>query len=204
MDEVVDFVKRDPVAGYVAIAIIGARPPKPRIIVQLKGRSLVLPDWTGNEWRWFGEVAVRYSDAVDKARAGIDSVRSANRKLTALDQNVMKERGDGKPTPLEASDYYDAAVRLVIAAHVASDREASGATFAQALKEAIPNAPRVIGESLASALGAGGDILKPIVVEALKITGEVFSQTFGIGIGVVLAIAAGWWLWNHSKHSKEE
>lgn len=198
-EEVLDFVKRDPVAGFVAIAIIGARPPKPRIIVKLKGRSIVLPDWNRDEWRWYGGVAFRYADDVDKARAGKPLVDRANGKLTSLDSSLPEH-----PTPEQAAAYYDAAVRLVIAAHVASDREASGPTFAQALKESILHVPRTIGESLAATLSAGGDILKPVVAEALKITAEVFEQTFGIGIGIVLVIAAGWWLWNNSKKSKEE
>lgn len=198
MDEVLDLARRDPIATFVAIPIAAARPPRPRILVELKGRTLVLPDWTGSEWGWYGDLAIRYADSVDKARAGVKDVQRANRNLTAL-RAPMKNLGDSKPDPLHASKFYFATVKLVIAAHVASDKAASGVMFVDAFKESVKNVPTTIGEALAALLGAGGDVIKPIIREAVKITAEVFEQSIGIGIGIVLIGLAAWWVWQNSR-----
>lgn len=202
MDEVLDFARKDPVATFVAIPIAGGRPPRTRVIVQLKGRSIALPDWSGAEWAWFGKLAFRYADSVDKARSGIKLVERANQSLTAMDE-PMRDLGDKHPSPAFAATYYDAAVKLVIAAHVASDREASGIMFVDAFKQSFKEVPRTIGEALAALLSAGGDVVKPVIAEAIKITAEVFEQSIGIGIGVIALIAIGVWWWsNKSKHSE--
>jgi hypothetical protein len=197
LDDALAFVKKDPIAGFIAIPIIGARAPRPQIVVKLKGRSLVLPDWTGEEWAWYGTLAIKYSDSMDKTRAGFKDVRAANERFTPL-FTAMRALGSAKPDPNQAAAYYDRAVRLVIAAHNSGDPE-SGTTFVNAFKEAIPNAPRVIGESLAAALSVGGDVLKPVIKSALDIMSEVFEIAVGTGIGLILLIGVGLYLWSQSQ-----
>jgi hypothetical protein len=198
LDEALELVKRDPIAGFVAIPIIGARAPRPQVIVKLKGRSLILPDWTGAEWAWYGGLAFRFADSVDKAREGIRLVENANRKLTPLHLE-MKSLALSKPTPAKAAAYYDATVRLVIAANVASDQSVSGPLFVTAFKESLREVPKTIGEALAAVLSAGGDVVKPIIRESIKIAADVFDHAIGTSIGLILIVGLGLWLWSKSK-----
>lgn len=197
LDDALAFVKKDPIAGFVAIPIIGARAPRPQILVKLKGRSLVLPDWTGAEWTWYGNLAVKYADSVSVSARGRDDRANANRKLTAL-RGPMQSLGGDKPDPKVAAAYYDACVRLVIAAHVGGDPD-SGPKFVSAFKVAAAEAPQVIGEALAAALTAGGDVLKPVIKSALDILSEVFEIAVGTGLGLILLLGFGLYLWSQRK-----
>jgi hypothetical protein len=201
LDDALNFVKKDPVGGFIAIPIIGARPPRPQIVVKLKGRSLVLPDWSGDEWTWYGDLAIKYADSVSVSARGRDDRANANRRLTEL-RGPMKSLGSSKPAPEAAAAYYDRCVRLVIAAHVGSDSD-SGQKFVDAFKEAVKEAPTVIGEALAAALSAGGDVLTPVVKEALKIAGQVFDAALGTSIGLIAIVALGLYLWSKSRNKEE-
>jgi uncharacterized protein YbjT (DUF2867 family) len=201
MDDALAFVQKDPVAGFVAIPIIGARPPKKAVIVKLKGRDLLLPDWTGKEWIWYADLASRFADTVDKNRAGKLDVEANVKRLAPL-YIAMQSVGAGRPTPVAAAAFYDRCVRLVIAARHAGDSDA-GPTFAAAFKDAFVNVPATIGEALAAVLSAGGDVIKPIIRESIKITGDVFEEVTGIGIGLIAIVALGLYLWTQSKHGKD-
>jgi len=197
LDDALEQVKRDPIAGYIAIAVIAARPPRPGIVVKLKGRNLLLPDWTQDEWAWYGSLAFKYADSVDKSRRGAEDVSRANQRLSSLAMF-----GPDKPSPEKAAAFYDAAVRLVIAAHVAGDPE-TGVKFVDAFKAQLSNIPGTIIEALRTGLTN----MTKVQREAAKIAGEIFSRPVGAVLGGLLAglgplgialIAGGaYYLWKH-------
>lgn len=199
LDDALNLIKRDPVRAFVSIPIIGARAPNPQIVVKLKGRSLVLPDWTAGEWAWYGHLAFDYADSVDKALAGARLVDRANGRLTSLNQKMRSLGTKDKPTPKDAADYYDAAVRLVIATHVASDSDASGPLFVDAVKASIKEAPAAI---LAFIFGKPGTAAIAVGKEAARVLDEIFDFA-KFGLGLIAIVAVGWWLWNHKSNQEE-
>ena len=202
LDDVLALLKKDPVKGYVTIAVLAARPPNPAILVKLKGRSLVLPDWDAGEWQWYGKIALDIGarlriKTMTENRAG--DLRGVDRAAAKV-KSLMPNR---KPTPQEAAAFYDACVRLIIAARAAADEKTFTEISDESLREASKEIPLTIGSVIASLLrGPVKDILIPATKAAAEILVEIFEEVAKSGLGLIVVIGLGLYLW--SQHGKGE
>jgi hypothetical protein len=180
LDDALQLASKDPPVGFVALAVAGAKAPSPSIRVVTKGRTIVLPAWTGSEWGWYGQLALALASKLDAKNPVAQRDKDvAAAKLLAI-HPAMQALGSALPSEKQAFAYYDAAVRLVIAANAA----ASGPTRAQlaleAFGSAVVEAPRTILNG----------ITKDIPREAAGILSDIFLSAVGGLKAPVLIIGA--------------
>jgi len=203
LNDVVLVAKKDPVAFYVGLAVAAAQPPARAIVVPLVGRRLVLPDWSGDEWAWYGDTANRFAANVEAGnpRAGEDMATQVG--LLAPRLEAMRALGAQRPAPADAAAFYDRSVRVVIASANAATAETRGKLAFEAFSEAIPEAPAAILTAIKSTLTGGLANMTKIQREASKILGQIFSEPFkavaggllaGLGPTGILLIAGGLYL----------
>ncbi len=209
--------------GFVSIAIIGAAPPSPGLIVNLKGRTLLLPDWKGDEWRWYMDLALAIANkqetrndtaitaSKDRAIATAKSVR-----VKLLDDARVSAANSAAPgsrySPDEAFAIYDAAVRLVIASNAAGAGASKGAMAVEAFKERLLEMPEELRDKFISMLQDKRDLLfKVLPKKAAEILKDVFDATaagLGLSLSHPLVIAGillgGYYLYNRFGKHKEE
>lgn len=207
ISDVLKFMEKDPIAGYVSIPVVAARPPAPRIIVELSGRNLVLPDWTGLEWAWYGSIANDLTNDVGtgvhrRQMRGSRDVQRARSKLAPL-MSAMKGLVNNRPLPQDAGAFYNAAVRLLIAAQAAVTTDPFGPIFVESVKEAFKEVPQTIGLALAATLRTGAEVLGPVAKEAGKIAVDIFGAIAKSGIGLIAIAALGLWWYLKQGNRKE-
>jgi hypothetical protein len=206
LDDALKAVAKDPPAGFVAIAVAAAQPPAKAIVVKLKGRTLLLPDWGGTEWLWFLDLAIAIAKSQpskdDDSAFGRAKVRA---QAVATD---LRTRSAGARASLDAShpsadlalEFYNDAVNLVLASNAAATGPTAGELAADAFKFGLVNAPATIATALKFAFEGGLTNMTKVQGEAAKILGELFARPLaavtggllsGLGPFGVLALAAG-------------
>lgn len=207
LNEALDKLKSDPVRGFVMIPVIGARPPNKGILVSTKGQTLLLPDWSNEEWLWYLQLSLRIADSLDTVLKGDESIVSGSRdkkrargKVAGFVNGLLATTvAQDHPTPATALAMYMAAVKLVIAAVAISTGPTVGDLVLDSFKAAFKEAPARIGAALATALGVGGEVLIPAFKAAGDILAEIFEQAVK-SLFIPIAIGLGlWWAWNKSK-----
>jgi hypothetical protein len=195
LDDALKLASKDPPLAFVGLAVAGAKPPQPSIVVKTKGRTLVLPAWTGEEWGWYGRLAFKLASSMPaKEPVGQRSVDRATSNLLAL-HPAMQSLGTVRPGEKQAFDYYIAANKLVIAASAATAADSRGKMALDAFGSAVVEAPRTLLDA----------ITKDIPREAAKVLNDVFksaAQGFGLGnlsIGMVLVGGAVLWMFINRK-----
>lgn len=205
LDDALKLVKRDPPAAFVGLAVTAAQPPAAAIVVPLKGRQLLLPDWSGVEWKWYCDLAVAIAKSQEvKNSAGAADVARALAELAPL-ATTAATLGASHPTTDQAGAIYTAAVKLVIASNAAATGSTAGELATQAFKTALVEAPQVILDSLKAGLEKGLSNMTKVQREAARILGEIFIEPIkaigggllaGLGpFGIALLAGAAWFLW---------
>jgi hypothetical protein len=200
IDDALKLVRKDPVGVFVGIAIASAQPPSPGVVVKLKGRTLLLPDWTGDEWLWYCKLASRFAAATDEKNASGETDKS--RQLGNLTPHMVKMRqlGTSKPTPGDAAACYTQAVKLVIATNAASTGPTAGDLAFDSFKAGILEAPATVLNALKFTLEGGLSNMTKVQREAARIIGQIFIEPVkaltggllaGLGPTGILVLAVG-------------
>lgn len=205
--DALELMKKDPVVGFVAIPTIAIKGAGAEIAAPVKGRTVALPPWTGKEWDWYGGLAF---DVARRLQAdGIDgfidlfdghaskSVRRAAENLRPLSKPML-DLGATQPTPAAAGAYYEAAVKLVIAAVAAHGRKGAGEILLESIKESLVQAPATVVDGIKVGISEGADGLAFIGRQANKIVRSVF----GVGVGTIVMIAVVGYLWLESRKGR--
>lgn len=188
MPTVADALKlaqKDPVTAYVTLAVVAAHPPSKRLVVRTKGRTLVLPAWTGSEWAWYGQLAFSIAKSLDVANPAVQADKDrAQAKLLAL-HPAMQTLGDVVAPEKAAFNYYDACVRLVIESVADAAVASRGRLAAEAIGRGFVEAPATIARAVAGAFKDFGDLYFRIWPrEAMKqLRGFFGAVAEGAGLG---------------------
>lgn len=187
IDDALNLVRKDPVGVFVGIAIAAAHPPNPGVVVKLKGRTLLLPDWNGTEWHWYCDLAAKFAKATDEKNAAGETDKA--RQLATLTPHAvrMRELGARKPTPDDAAACYTQAVKLVIATNAASTGPTAGAIAFDAFKSGFLGAPQTVLDSLKFVLEGGLANMTKVQREAARILGLLFVEPIKAITGGLLA-----------------
>lgn len=202
IEEAVALIKRDPVRGFVAIPIIAMRDESKKPIEALIGKSrrVLLPAWTGKEWRWYATVAESVMAACIKSGkvrpVQMKDIRRQNAKLAELLQ-PMERLGDQVALAIMAGVFYEACVRLVIAS-VSTMGKTGGELMAEVLKEQLGLAPESVKRGLSKLLDLGGDALAAVGRQANK----VVKSVFGVGLGAVALVLLVAWGYSKSRRGR--
>jgi hypothetical protein len=178
-------IERDPVVGFVTIAVIACHPPAKTLLIRTRGRTITLPAWSGTEWSWYGQVALAVAKALDVTNPVVQADKDrAQARLIALHPAVQALGAVQVPEKL-AFTYYDACVRLVIESVADASVASRGRLAAEAIGSGIVGAPRVIAEQLAKAVKDFGDLYFRIWPrEAMKqLRGFFGAVAEGAGLG---------------------
>jgi hypothetical protein len=201
IQEALQLIEKDPVMGFVGIPILAAS-NSGKVVLKLRGRDLVVPDWNGTEWAWWGNLAFQVAAKQSSNNpTGEKDKQSAVVRLRSL-HPAMVGLGTVKPTPPQVADYYDRAVRLVIASNAAASGPTRGRLAAEAFGEAFVQAPATIVAALKDVLEKSIDLfLKDMPRAAASILSELFGKTgsglltgvLSSGIGPIVVIGLGLW-----------
>jgi hypothetical protein len=169
----------------VGIAMAAVQPPHRSIVVKLKGQTLLIPEWTADEWRWYCALALRIADttpAVGTSALVLAKARAAQR-VTA---NVEKlPAGAAAVAAPDAVDVYRDAVMLVIATGAAATGSVPfGDAASAAMKELLAEAPSKVLTPLRDLFNQSVATMQKFQREAARLVASAFG-------GSVRAVAGG-------------